>query len=493
MRERPERGIGRLVAVVLVASLVACAAPGTSPSTPAAGTDAASSSVVVSPSVVASESSAPTVAVSRCQDVELPDEPGLVPGSFAEVVTNDLVLRNAPRIADDSRILGGLNSPARVYVNAGPVMSNGYEWWAVIPEGGNADDIGWVAAAGKDGEEWLRAMPRREGTWTVIERRDVLGAVPAVGRAGTGADGRIYFLGGTDGAALEPQPLDQALAFDPTSCQWGELPALPVAHDGLHVAQTPDGVFHAVATAWVPPGEELPDTSLHLVFDPATRAWASRKPVPFRVADGAAVVSDGDGLLWAFSEGIHRYDEATDAWTAVSTPSTWAHGVDATTLQHDGSLALLFPGAGGIWRYDTGIGAASLIVQPRVGHYNARVAALDDGTLVVAGGYLAGSCTALEAPPPVPPSPKYGLIDAYSTATGGWLSIPPLRLRLRIADPVPVVVGGVLYVIGLEERWNSSGSDPFMEQADLVIARFTPPDATGDGHTAAPPAGGCGG
>jgi hypothetical protein len=227
---------GVVAAITAVGVLAACAAPGTTPSVEPTQRPSLSAASSVVPSA------APSLATS-CLDEPLPVSPGLVSGSFAEVVTNDLVLRSAPRIADDSRLIGELNAPQRVHVIAGPVEANGYEWWSVMSEGGSFDDRGWVAAAGKDGEEWLRALPSWPGTWTVVARRDVLGAIPAYERSATGSDGRIYVFGGTDGAALEPVPLPMASAFDPTTCGWVDLAAMPVAHEGLHGAELQDGSF----------------------------------------------------------------------------------------------------------------------------------------------------------------------------------------------------------------------------------------------------------
>ena len=82
---------------------------------------------------------------------------------MASVVTTDLVVRTLPEISDASEILPQqLNEPMLLYVVDGPVTANGYDWYQVQPFGMHyldfmqgAPPFGWVAAAGKDGEEWI--------------------------------------------------------------------------------------------------------------------------------------------------------------------------------------------------------------------------------------------------------------------------------------------------------------------------------------------------
>jgi hypothetical protein len=87
--------------------------------------------------------------------------------SFVEVVTSDLRVRSKPGVGADSVKLEPLLWKGAVaFVIRGPVKASGYDWYLVEPLG-EADvqyhatppRLGWVAAAGKDGEPWLATRP----------------------------------------------------------------------------------------------------------------------------------------------------------------------------------------------------------------------------------------------------------------------------------------------------------------------------------------------
>lgn len=83
-------------------------------------------------------------------------------GKVVVTVTDDLVVRSQPRVADDSVIYRPyLPRGTELRVIDGPVKASGYTWYQVIPvsfvlTGRPAN--GWVAVAGKDGEPWI-ALP----------------------------------------------------------------------------------------------------------------------------------------------------------------------------------------------------------------------------------------------------------------------------------------------------------------------------------------------
>lgn len=95
-----------------------------------------------------------------------PPEASLV-GSLVAVVTDDLVVRSQPGTGPSSDIyMTRMNAPLTVYVVAGPERSDGYDWYLVDPVVepcylgcDYVPQMGWVAAAAKDGERWLAAEP----------------------------------------------------------------------------------------------------------------------------------------------------------------------------------------------------------------------------------------------------------------------------------------------------------------------------------------------
>lgn len=80
------------------------------------------------------------------------------------MVTADLVVRSAPGVSAASEMYPErLNEPTLLFVVEGPVRADGYDWYLVQPFSRDrcvdvcppGPPFGWVAQAGKDGEEWI--------------------------------------------------------------------------------------------------------------------------------------------------------------------------------------------------------------------------------------------------------------------------------------------------------------------------------------------------
>lgn len=472
---------GQRLALILTGLLLVtagCTAAQTTPSgTTSSVSSPAESSIVPTPSAQA----------TACDEVPVTSSPGLVSGSFADVVTTDLVMRTVPRISEDSDITGELNEPARVYISAGPVRANGYEWWAVIPEGGNREAGRWVAAAGKDGEVWLAPAPRDEGSWTILSRLDVMDVQREPYFATVGPDGRVYLFGGRIGV-LDPRPVGSWVTFDPVTCEWAEFDGMPFASlDGRAVAAT-DGRMYVVSPHFDEEGDG-PGTTDIAAYDPVASEWEQLVTVPRTIAYGSGLAADPEGRIWTFGrDGAGSYDINSATWTDHG-PLGEIEGVDSSTLTTDGRIAVLSSGAGGLHLFDPAARLVVTIGQPRVARNNASVAELGPGRFVVAGGYLAGGCIVADPPPDIPESPHYELFDVLDASTGEWHSLAPLEVGFASH---PLVIDGQLYAIGLDAEYDNGGSDPVLVKAELVVARYTPADGSA-GSAAEPGEGGCGG
>jgi hypothetical protein len=83
------------------------------------------------------------------------------------VTTDGLRVRSLPGVSDESKKLEPLLWDGEVaFVIDGPVAASGYEWYQIRPLGEvdlqyhpDPPALGWVAAAGKDGEPWLAPYP----------------------------------------------------------------------------------------------------------------------------------------------------------------------------------------------------------------------------------------------------------------------------------------------------------------------------------------------
>jgi hypothetical protein len=141
-----------------------------SPSTTAAETSTSGPSVTpdATPTATATAPTAtpePTAAPAPTQAP--PQEGARFPiDSLVRIVTDDLRVRSKPGVGDDSVKLEPLlwNGSA-AFVLDGPVAASGYEWYLIEPLGEvdiqihpDPPRLGWVAAAGRDGEPWLEQV-----------------------------------------------------------------------------------------------------------------------------------------------------------------------------------------------------------------------------------------------------------------------------------------------------------------------------------------------
>jgi hypothetical protein len=148
-RRRPTRRVAS--AALVAAAVIAVAACGgeISPTPSQSPSPSPAASAGASPSPPAS---APAVSIS-------PGPAAIAVDSIALVVTDDLRVRSLPGVSDESKLLTPLlDSGREVFVIAGPVAASGFDWYQVKPLSGLDEfelPLGWVAAAGKDGEQWL--------------------------------------------------------------------------------------------------------------------------------------------------------------------------------------------------------------------------------------------------------------------------------------------------------------------------------------------------
>jgi hypothetical protein len=159
-RNRQLRGLRVIPRVLGIATLIlaaGCAAPAQESQEPSNSTEA-SVSASAEPTASPSSASSPTPT-----EAPVPTEPPSGRADIFEVVTTDLVMRSAPGTGADSEIYEpSLSAPMLLYILDGPVGADDYEWYRVIrfeefytDIGLPGPGVGWVAAAGKDGEAWI--------------------------------------------------------------------------------------------------------------------------------------------------------------------------------------------------------------------------------------------------------------------------------------------------------------------------------------------------
>jgi hypothetical protein len=148
--------------VILVIGLAAC---GGGTPTPSASSDPASPSLPADASAAASEiaSAAPSAAPASAA-ATAPVEPVVIQtDTLIEIIVTDLIVRSAPGVdpAGSTILAGRLTTVDRAYVVAGPVDASGYAWYQVGPllrPDGSSAPFGWIAAASREGEAWVRRI-----------------------------------------------------------------------------------------------------------------------------------------------------------------------------------------------------------------------------------------------------------------------------------------------------------------------------------------------
>jgi hypothetical protein len=97
-------------------------------------------------------------------------------GSIATVVTNDLRVRSRPEVSEASeKLVPLLRTGQALLVVKGPVAASGYRWYEVAPMNAGIDNrppFGWVAAADKTGQPWIKpggfACPKAPTTFNAF-------------------------------------------------------------------------------------------------------------------------------------------------------------------------------------------------------------------------------------------------------------------------------------------------------------------------------------
>jgi len=110
--------------------------------------------------------------------------------------------------------------------------------------------------------------------------------------AASGADGRIYALGGI--MTVGGQATDLVEAYDPAADTWATTAPLPEPRAGLAAALGTDGRLYAIG------GYDVASAELATVdaYTPATDTWTAVAPLPL-ARGGLAAVAAPDGRIYA--------------------------------------------------------------------------------------------------------------------------------------------------------------------------------------------------
>jgi hypothetical protein len=387
-----------------------------------------------------------------CVDVLEPESLGdLIPGTLAQVVTDELVMRTAPRISADSEILPTtLNEPDVIYVEHGPVEADGYAWYLVLV-GGAGSGRGWIADASRDGEPWVRSLGA-EGSWCILGTAAFPGE-PNLHLATAGPDDRIYVFGVQGLPATETGSSGRSWAYDPATDAWQELEPAPATALGIvDVASADDGrfwVFIATTDVVDPAATWGVD-----IYDPANSRWGRAEPVPLALLGRKSWT--GDGRLLAVSiDRITVYD--------LSSESVEAHpisgSVDFMTVGGDDYLLMV---EGGIGPLDVDTMTVGALNHPRFARYSPSASVTGDGSIALVGGRrLQSDDPRIELGVADASGETIRLVETFDPISTTWTTLAPLPPGLESATAV--ASGDELYVVM---------DTPF----GVTVARYVPPD-----------------
>lgn len=175
-------------------------------------------------------------------------------------------------------------------------------------------------------------------SWTGLPDMRLARQQPA---GATGADGRIYVMGGSD---VTFHPVDVTEVFDPGTNQWTTVSHMNKARAGFGAATGSDGRIYVFGGYL-----DGPCTNSAEVYDPASDTWAEIAPMnESRCA--VAGTAGLDGRIYAIGgynaselNSVEVYDPASDQWSYVTPMSAARSGFGAAT-GFDGTIYAIGPG-----------------------------------------------------------------------------------------------------------------------------------------------------
>lgn len=305
------------------------------------------------------------------------------------------------------------------------------------------------------------------GGWTSIPplstARSELAAV-------TGADGRIYAIGGSSAGGVSLAIVE---SFDVTANSWARVAPLPQPRQDMAAVRGPDGRIYVIGGRSCT-SEQCSFPARVDVYNPKTNTWSTSAPLPTpRAGLGAALGPDGriyavggwsNSLAGAAPNGqfatVEVYDPASDTWHTVA-PLPTARSALAVVTGPDGRIYAIGGG------YPEALGSVSLLdaYDPSTNTWNAVTnMPTDRANLAAVMGpdgriYAIGGSFWHEGPQGL------SAVEAYTASANRWEKVASLP------TPLAVVAG----TVGLDGRIYVLGAQTSMVSLTFANEVFTPP------------------
>lgn len=248
----------------------------------------------------------------------------------------------------------------------------------------------------------------------------------------TGANGKIYVIGGGDGAGGAFAIVEE---YDPATDTWARKAPMPTARWLLGAAIGNNGKIYVIGglANWDQPVSAVEE------YDPLTDTWSTKAPMPFELVQSnvrAAVASNGK--IYAIGAGgTGEYDPVLDTWM-IKSPMPDGRGDPGVAVGSNNRIYVIGGASGGSWNLvdeydpatDTWVSKAPM-PTPRTAH---AVATGRNGKIYAVGGYNSTWPDLLN------------VVDEYDPATNTWTSQP----NMPTARYYPAAAGaaGRIYVFG---------------------------------------------
>jgi hypothetical protein len=258
----------------------------------------------------------------------------------------------------------------------------------------------------------------------------------------TGADGRIYAIGGE---SKHNKTVKTVEMYDTRADSWSRGPSLRIARRGPGVALSLDGRLYAIGGyGSTRGGPRTADTVVTAeAYDPSTQRWEEVAPIKAPAYNEIGAATGSDGRIYALSSGtggiisdancFHAYDPSTDAWMALTGPDAnyppWGPTVVAGS---DGRIYATGDISGGsliVHAYDPDADVWQQVSSPDLPRSGFGAALGPDGRIYLAGG-----------------APESRLV-AYEPSTDTWQELEPMPAdRWMVAAATGI--DGRIYVVG---------------------------------------------
>ncbi|HKH49734.1 MAG TPA: kelch repeat-containing protein [Thermoanaerobaculia bacterium] len=178
------------------------------------------------------------------------------------------------------------------------------------------------------------------------------------------------------------------------------------------------------------------------VYDPETKAWSRKNPIPAILFGAAAVAPDNDRIYvfggFVTGNAALEYDPEADTWTPLPPMPTPRHGLAAVALNGD---LYVIGGSNG-----SAPSNALEVYGPDTGSWSPK-APMPTARVFLGAAAVGGKIYAIGGSPDCCGNGRTDAVEIYDPSTDSWSLGAPLPLALQVSA-VAAAANGKIYVFG---------------------------------------------